>query len=177
VHLTVEEPARRHLRFTWLPRALEGLEDLLHALVALVLVGVSVAVLCHVLTHDLSQLLHGFSAPARFYEPVLATVNDALFVIIILEILRTVIEHFQQETFALQPFLIIGIISTVRHLLMVGARLLLGEVVSEAQFRHLTLELGLSGSLTFVLVLAFALLRRLDRPEGGAVGESTFSRS
>jgi uncharacterized membrane protein (DUF373 family) len=164
--VTGQEQKRRHVRLPWLPPALEGLDDLLQAVVALVLIGVSGAMLVHVLIHDVSGLLRGFGTPSLFYEPVLATVNDTLFVIIVLEILRTVIEHFQRETFDLQPFLIIGIISTVRHLLMVGARLLLSEEVTEREFRHLTIELGLSGSLTFILVLAYALLRRVDPPAG-----------
>jgi uncharacterized membrane protein (DUF373 family) len=158
-----QEPDQRHIRLPWLPHLLEGLDDLLHAVVAVVLVGVSVAVLAHVLTQDALGLLAGFRTPRQFFEPVLATVNDTLFVIIVLEVLRTVIAHFQHESFALRPFVIIGIISTVRHLLMVGARLLLTEGVPVTQFQHSIIELGLSGVLTFVLVAAYALLRYVDR--------------
>jgi uncharacterized membrane protein (DUF373 family) len=162
MHPTEPQQGRRHIRLHWLPGVLEDLDDLLHAVIALVLVGVSVAVLFHVLSQDARAVLGGFHTPRSFFDPVLATVNDTLFVIIVLEVLRTVIAHFQRETFALQPFLIIGIISTVRHLLMVGARLLLAEAVSPTQFRQSIIELGISGSLTFVLVGAYVLLRRAD---------------
>lgn len=152
MHLTGLEQGRRRVRLYWLPGLLEDLDDLLHAVIALVLVGVSVAVLFHVLSQDARAIMGGFHTPHSFFEPVLATVNDTLFVIIVLEVLRTVIAHFQREPFALQPFLIIGIISTVRHLLMVGARLLLAETVSATEFRQSIIELAVSGSLTFVLV-------------------------
>jgi uncharacterized membrane protein (DUF373 family) len=152
----------RRFHLEWLSTFLEGLDDWLHAVVALVLVGVSAAVLFHVLTRDLVELVHGFATPKHFFEPVLTAVNDTLVVIIVLEVLRTVIAHLRRESFALQRFIIIGIISTVRHLLIVGAHLSLADSVSATEFRQSIIELGLNGVLAFVLVGAYTLLRRVD---------------
>ena len=150
----------RQQRLQWLTAVLEGSDDLLHVAVALVLVAVSMAVLCHIFTQDTRELVDALRSPKHSFDPILATVNDTLFVIIILEILRTVIAYLQHEEFAVQPFLIIGIISTVRHLLMVGARLSLGEAASATGFLHAIIELAVSGILTVFLVGAYALLQR-----------------
>ena len=81
-----------------------------------------------------------------------------------LEILRTVTAHFHHQSFALQPFIIIGIISTVRHLLMTGAHLSLAtEAVQPEQFWESIIELALNGVLTFILVGAYFLIRHADQ--------------
>src|SRR5579871_240018 len=144
---------RRHIRR--LTVTLQGIDDLLHAAVALILVAVSAAVLFHILTQDARELLDTLRAPRQSFDPFLTTINDTLFVIIILEVLRTVITYLHHEKFGLEPFLIIGTISTVRHLLMVGARLLLGEASSATEFHHAIIELAVSGTLTVFLVGAY----------------------
>ena len=162
--LTEQERHLRRFHLDWLPLGFEALDDLLHAIVALVLVAVSVAVLAHVLWHDASEVLHAFSDSKQFFEPVLTVINDTLFVIIVLEILRTVTAHFHHQSFALQPFIIIGIISTVRHLLMTGAHLSLAtEAVQPEQFWESIIELALNGVLTFILVGAYFLIRHADQ--------------
>jgi uncharacterized membrane protein (DUF373 family) len=148
---------QQHLQ--WLGAALQGLDDLLHLAVALVLVAVSMAVLYHIFTQDTRELVAALRTPRHSFEPILATVNDTLFVIILLEVLRTVIAYLQHEELTVQPFLIIGIISTVRHLLMVGARLSLGEATSATEFRQAIIELAVSGTLTVLLVSVYALLQ------------------
>lgn len=49
--------------------------------------------------------------------------NDALFVIILMELLGTVTTHIRRGGFQLKPFLIIGIISSVRRILVLGGQL------------------------------------------------------
>ncbi len=83
-----------------------------------------------------------------------------LFVVIILELLETVMSHFEGGGFQLQPFLVIGIISAVRHILTVGARLsLLGEGTYDA-FKRAQVELGVNAAVVVALALALILVRR-----------------
>ena len=88
---------------------------------ALVLVGVAVALLYQtihdVFTHD------GISFIRRINDAV----NGVLFVVIILEIFRTVLSHLEGGGFQLVPFLVIGVISAVRHILLVGTEALQGQ--------------------------------------------------
>ncbi len=89
-------------------------EDILYAAVALVLVGIAVALLYETL-HDLFTEEH-----ITFARRVGDAINGVLFVVIILEIFRTVLAHLEGGGFQLVPFLIIGVISAVRHILLVG---------------------------------------------------------
>ena len=83
-----------------------------------------------------------------------------LFVIIVLELLRTVLAHFETSELQLQPFLIIGVISSVRHILTIGARLTLqGEGTAEG-FRHSQIELGVEAGVVLVLAVGLILIRR-----------------
>lgn len=87
-------------------------------------------------------------------------INGVLFVVIILELLETVMSHFEGGGFQLQPFLVIGIISAVRHILTVGARLsLLGEGTQDS-FQRAQVELGVNAGVVLALALALILVRR-----------------
>ena len=88
----------------------------MHYLVTLLLLGVAVVVL-----YRTGRAL--FDSQLPFPENVTTVVNGALFVVIVMEVLRTVVAHFEHTGFQLQPFLIIGIVSATREILTVGARL------------------------------------------------------
>ena len=89
-------------------------------------------------------------------------VNGVLFVIIVMEILRTVIAHFEEGGFQLKPFLIIGIISAVRHILTLGAQVSLGGKKSPDEFRHTQIELGVNAAVVLALVIGLILVRRTE---------------
>src|SRR2546423_6756370 len=78
---------------------------------------------------------------------VIDGLNGVLFVVIVLELMSTVVAHFEHAGFQLQPFLIIGIISGVRHILTVGARLSLAGEVTGTAFRQSQIELGVEGAV------------------------------
>ena len=73
-------------------------EDILYAAVALVLVGIAVALLYQTL-HDLFAEEH-----ITFARRVGDAINGVLFVVIILEIFRTVLAHLEGGGFPLVPF-------------------------------------------------------------------------
>jgi uncharacterized membrane protein (DUF373 family) len=127
-------------------------EDLIHYLIA----GLLLAIAGYVVYRTAADLLR--SGPP-FSERVTAAVNDVLFVIIVLELLRTVVAHFETDELQLQPFLIIGIISAVRHILTIGARLTLVGESSGAAFEHSQVELGVEAGVVLALTVALLMLR------------------
>lgn len=127
-------------------------EDLLYAAVALVLVGVAVALLYQTI-HDLLAADH-----ISFVRRINDAVNGVLFVVIILEIFRTVLAHLEGGGFQLVPFLVIGVISAVRHILLVGTEAL--EARTDRVFTHSQIELGVNALVALVLVIALVLVRR-----------------
>ncbi|MCW2923148.1 MAG: phosphate-starvation-inducible rane protein PsiE [Thermoleophilia bacterium] len=148
---------RRPLAPAWLLRAIHGIDDLVHVCIAVLLLGLAIAVMGN-------TVLQFFDSDQPFALAVTYAVNGVLFVIILMEILRTVITHFTQGTFQLMPFVAIGIISAVRHILTVGSALTLGQRMDDGTFDRLLLELAVNTGVAIGLVVALVLLRRSTLP-------------
>lgn len=141
----------------------EVAEDVVHYAVALLLVVVAIVVM----GHSVGDFFHSEGHP--FAERVTTVINSVLFVIIVMEILRTVIAHFDDAGLQLKPFLIIGIISAVRHILTVGAQISLAQTDAE-HFRRAQAELGVNAAVVLALVFGLVMVWRseqaaADRPE------------
>jgi uncharacterized membrane protein (DUF373 family) len=157
-------PSLPPLRSKWagrLVRTLEYAEEAVYAVVAVLLFVVAVAVLVRT-ARDLVD-----PPPTEvFAETITRAVNGILFIVIVLELMRTVIARFGGEGFQLQPFLIIGIISAVRHILTVGAQLsLTGE---QAPLTRTMTELGVNAGVVLTLTVSLVLIRRQGRQEQAA---------
>ena len=133
-------------------RALNVVEDLIYLLVALALVAVAVAVLYET-GYD------ALKSDQLLLETVTAAVNGVLFVVIVLELYRTVLAHLEGGGFQLKPFIIIGIISAVRHILLVGAQSLSKGETGNA-FTHTQIELAVNAGVALALVIALVLIIR-----------------
>jgi uncharacterized membrane protein (DUF373 family) len=129
--------------------------------VALAVLLFAIAVL--VLVHTTQKLI---SPPPReaFAETITRALNGVLFIVIVIEVLRTIVGRFQGQGFRLQPFLVIAIVSTVRHILTVAARL---SLVGEQNGTALIIELLANAGVVLVLVAALVMLRRWARLEEG----------
>jgi uncharacterized membrane protein (DUF373 family) len=141
-------PPRGRESPAWLMTALTSIEDLVYLLVALALIGLAVAALYN----TIKDLL---DSNAVFAVAVTDAVSGVLFVVIVLEIFRTLVAHLEGGGFQLMPFLIIGVISAVRHILLVGAL-----AISNSQFNHTQIELGVNAGVALILVVALVLVHR-----------------
>jgi uncharacterized membrane protein (DUF373 family) len=129
------------------------IEDVMHYVIASLLLVVAGVVLYDTGTTLLAN---------RDNLGLLATdaINDLLFVVIVLELLRTVVAHLESDDFQLRPFIIIGIIVAVRHILAVDARLTLIQKTTDVQFRRSMIELGVSAGVVLALALGLLLVNR-----------------
>jgi uncharacterized membrane protein (DUF373 family) len=105
-------------------------------------------------------------APAQQDFAVTATraVNSVLFIVVVLELVRTIVGRLEGGGFQLQPFLVIGIISATRDILTVGAELSL--VGGQVQLSRIMIELAVNAALVLALSVALVLacrFARLDR--------------
>ena len=141
----------RHPLPDWLIASLTTLEDLVYLGVALVLIGVATAGLYNVIDSLINSEGQSFGTVAT------NAVNGVLFVVIVLEIFRTLVNHLEGGGFQLRPFLIIGIISAVRQILLVGALSISNQTT---EFTHTVIELGVNAGVALVLVIALVLLHR-----------------
>ena len=92
--------------------------------------------------------------------------DQLLLVLMIVEILHTVRISIRSHTLTTEPFLIVGLIASIRRILVItleAADLTKPErwsVDGERIFRASMIELGLLGGLVLVLVVSITLLRR-----------------
>jgi uncharacterized membrane protein (DUF373 family) len=136
-------------------RPLDLIEDALHLVVALALVAVAIVVL----VEAVKDLL---DSNPLYPEGIINAINNALFVVIILELMRTVAARFTDGWFQLRAFLLIGTISVVRHIITIGATLSLEGTRNQSQFDHLVIELGVEAIVAFLLVIGLVLLRHAE---------------
>ncbi|MCU1366941.1 MAG: phosphate-starvation-inducible rane protein PsiE [Ilumatobacteraceae bacterium] len=127
-------------------------EDVIHYLVAIAMVGLA----GYVLVRSVIDFTHD----QEYSDRVIGGINGVLFVVIVLELLTTVLAHFHDEGFQLTPFLIIGGISAVRHILTIGAKESLGDESSQSQFNHAQIGLAINAGVTLVMVIALVLMHR-----------------
>ena len=141
-----------------LTRLLQLAEDVILAVLSAVLLVLAAVVLWRTVGDLVTPPSEEF-----FAETITRALNGVLFVLIVMEVLRTIVARFQGSGFRLQPFLVIGIISAVRHILTVGAQLsLVGE---NFQLVRTMVELGVNVGVVLVLSLALVLIRRFARME------------
>ena len=100
----------------------------------------------------------------------LLVLDQLLVVLMLVEILHTVRISIHSHILVTEPFLIVGLIASIRRILVItleGANLTQGGTWSTenaSKFRASMTELGLLGLLVLILVLSIALLRRYAPP-------------
>jgi uncharacterized membrane protein (DUF373 family) len=97
---------------------------------------------------------------------VLRVLDQLLIVLMLVEILHTVRISIRSHTLVTEPFLVVGLIASIRRMLVItleaAALTKEGKWTPEGAtiFRASMIELGLLGVLIFVLVYSITLLRR-----------------
>ena len=127
-------------------------EDAFHVVLAVLLIVISVGALVF-------TVIRVVTTQPFFPTGMIQAINDILFIVIILEIVRTIIARFTDGVFQLQNFLVIGVIAAVRHILTVGASLTLEPDKPQQAFERALLELGVNTLIVLGLVIAIYLAR------------------
>jgi uncharacterized membrane protein (DUF373 family) len=133
-------------------RWVERVEEVFHVVLGIFLLGIAIAALYF-------SVVRVFETSPFFPTGMIQAINDILFIIIILEILRTVVARYTDGVFQLQNFLIIGVIAAVRHILTVGASMTLASGKSQAEFDRAVIELGISTAIVIGLVFAIFMAK------------------
>ena len=131
-------------------------EDAFHAILALALLAIGIGAFFY----SIERLIT--TAPF-FPNGMIQGVNDILFIVIILEILRTVISRFTDGVYQLNKFLIIGVIAAVRHILTVGASVTLESGKTDEAFERAIIEMGLNALIVIALVFAIFMSKMAHR--------------
>lgn len=129
------------------------------------------------LTAGLSFLVVGMVSFAFAWYEFLTTVqdgvlraaliltNELLFVVILLELFRTVINFLKSRIITLEPFLYVGIIAGTRRILTGGAQLSALETLSQEAFDRYLWDIGLNVIIVLGLILAVFMYSWKGRPQ------------
>jgi phosphate starvation-inducible membrane PsiE len=110
-------------------------------------------------------LLHSFQANAEADSLVIA-IDRLLFVLMMIEILHTVRVSFRSGTLVAEPFLVVGLIASIRRVLVITLESSqanqYGKWTPESQqmLHSSMMELLVLGGLILVMVVSIYLLRR-----------------
>lgn len=137
-------------------RAVDAIEDVFHVVLTVLLFLVALGAVVFTVQRLLTT--------TPFYpNGMLQAINDILFVVIILEIARTVIARFNTGFYQLSRFLVIGVIASVRHILSVGSSLTLSIGKTPEAFERGIIELLVNGGIVIALVFAILMTRMAEK--------------
>lgn len=140
-------------------KVVDTIEDAFHVVLTILLFLVALGAVVFTVERLLTT--------APFYpNGMLQAINDILFVVIILEIARTVIARFNTGFYQLSRFLVIGVIASVRHILSVGSSLTLSIGKTPEAFERGIIELLVNGGIVIALVLAIFMVRVSEKNPG-----------
>jgi uncharacterized membrane protein (DUF373 family) len=135
-------------------------------IVAYILLGLLLAVAAVIgMSGTAVMLVHSLQSGADTDSLVVA-IDRLLFVLMVIEILHTVRVSFRSGTLVAEPFLVVGLIASIRRVLIITLESSqanqYGKWTSEAQalLRSTMLELVVLGGLILVMVISIYLLRR-----------------
>ncbi len=142
-----------HLEFVQkLRRVLLRMDDFIHLIVSIFLMSGAVIVLVH----------SALNLTTLTTDSVLQLINDMLFVVIILELLWIMLSYLGRRRFPIASFILIGIISTIRRILLVEAQSSYKESERFGMFSYHSLQLILYVVIVLLLVYAYSILVKIS---------------
>ena len=130
-------------------------DDYLQFLVGFILLGVA-----GVLVWQTLIATPGMFSREHYLDGTLIVIHDIMLIMIVLELLWTIITYLREHTIPLEPFLFVGIISSVRKMLLIGAQMSLHEGSHDLSVAKFQLnELIVHGGLILTLIIGLILIR------------------
>jgi uncharacterized membrane protein (DUF373 family) len=110
-----------------------------------------------------------FTFRSGILRAALVLTNELLFVVILLELFRTVINFLKSRVITLEPFLYIGIIAGTRRILMGSAHVSNLETVTDLAFNRYLWDIGMNVLVVLGLILAVFMYNWKGRPQEKAM--------
>ena len=105
---------------------------------------------------NLVRLVSGHAPASQFVE----LLDQVLMILLVVELLYTVQVSFREHGLVTEPFLVIGLISVIRRILVLTAQFPELAQAQEASFRHAAAELVLLTIMIVVLVGSLIFMQR-----------------
>ncbi len=130
---------KKHPAVILINKILIVLDDFILFLVALGIIGVAALLLFEAATDFIFYTQHSISH----------IISDLMFVLIIMELFRQVMRQINRHAFSLSPFIFIGVIASVRGILLTQMKLGMGE----EEWKQGVIQLGVHAFIVLVLIL------------------------
>ena len=150
----------------WVARAFTRVEDVVYVVLGLLLAASAIALLV-----SAGLALVRTIGDGEVAGRLVAVLDQLLLVLMIVEVLYTVQVSFREHALMPEPFLVVGLIASIRRLLVITAELSNIAQRDPEMFRHAMLELGLLTLMVLALVVALGIVRR--RAPGAAAEKAT----
>ena len=135
--------------------ALSLVEDIIYSGLGILLALYAIALLVRGF-HNFVQLVVGHASSAQFVD----LLDQVLMILLVVELLYTVQVSFREHGLVTEPFLVVGLISVIRRVLVLTAQLPELALAQESNFRHAVAELVLLTLMIVVLVGSLIFLRK-----------------
>jgi uncharacterized membrane protein (DUF373 family) len=137
----------------WAHRAFTAVEDIVYAGLGLLLAGSAITLLVIGFVNFGQSVLAGKARSVELLEHV-------LLILLVVELLYTVQVSFRKHALVPEPFLLIGIISAIRRMLVLTAEY--GELrdKGERDAQYFFIELAVLTVLILILSISLTLLRK-----------------
>jgi uncharacterized membrane protein (DUF373 family) len=132
-------------------------EDVVYVGLGLLLAGVVLWLLGAGFLSFGKSVLHGTMASS-----VIGLLDQILLILLMVELLATVQVSFREHALVPQPFLLVGMISVIRRVLVLTAEFGEKQSQGETVTQVVVLELAVLGGLILALAIALVLLRKRD---------------
>jgi uncharacterized membrane protein (DUF373 family) len=149
---TNRAPAR-----TWIARAFTAVEDVVYIGLGLLLAGSALSLLATSVINFGQGLVTGKARPVELLDRI-------LLILLIVELLYTVQVSFREHALVPEPFLLVGLISAIRRVLVLTAEF--GELSDKTgdAAKNFVMELAVLTVLIIALVFSLFLLRKRGDP-------------
>ncbi len=96
---------------------------------------------------------------ARFgIKQIIEIIAKTLLLLMIIEILSTVRISLREHTLVAQPFLIVGLIASIRRILIISVE----TAYVPEHFNQFMIEIGVLTALVFIFILSIVLLKKFN---------------
>ena len=152
--------SRRPPARAWIARAFTAVEDVVYIGLGLLLAASALILLVNgsiKFGHDLA------AEGARTNIVTIELLDRILLILLIVELLYTVQVSFREHALLPEPFLLVGLISAIRRVLVLTAEFESREK-TEGGAQHLVIELAVLTVMIVALVVSLVLLRKAGGP-------------
>lgn len=144
----------KSLRIEISKKIFEAGSDFLHLIIGILLIALGAIFVFH-LFYNLKSLF----LEKDFALTIGIILNKVFFALMILEVAHTVVVSFQEHTIKPEPFLMVGLIASVRRILVLTLNLV-ENTPSQEEFYRAMLETGVLAGLILILIIGIVLLQK-----------------